>query len=171
MSASGQHMSRYVGAAAVLALLLAGCVSVRVGPDQTMDIGGTNVTLMGTEGFRPSAVTTPNPNQPNVFIVGGRIVVDQEPLRPRDESGGHPNRILVSWALDYSGNYIFPTDTAITFAGGAPAVACRRGPRNRVIGCVFAKPAVLPAQWKYNITVRNEATGAVHTLDPSVVMD
>ncbi len=160
-----------VGAAAALAVLLAGCASVRVGPEQTLDIGGTNVRLVGIEGFRPSAVTMPNPGQPNVFIVNGRIVVDQEPLRPTQELPSNPPRILVSWALDYSGNYIFPSDTAIAFAPGAPAVTCRRGPMNRVIGCVFAKPAVLPAQWKYTVTVRNEATGAVQTLDPSVVMD
>jgi hypothetical protein len=36
---------------------------------------------------------------------------------------------------------------------------------------VYTKPAALPAQWKYAITVKNDRTGVSQTLDPSMSMD
>ena len=77
---------------------------------------------------------------------------------------------MVTWALAYMGTYTFPSNTAISFASGAPTVHCERGLSNKVIGCFFPKPATLPARWKYSITVKSDS-GVSQTLDPSMEID
>ncbi|MEO8738510.1 MAG: hypothetical protein ABI537_02270 [Casimicrobiaceae bacterium] len=163
-------MKKSVVAAALLVVFVSGCTSVRVGPERPLDFGTRTVVITGIEGFSASAVTIPDAHQPNVFIIGGRIVVDQEPVRPTRELPGG-GAYLVTWALEYMGGYSFPSDTAITFGTGAPTVKCRRGAGDKVIGCVFPKPSSLPVQWKYAITVKNNSTGDMQTLDPSMSMD
>jgi len=151
----------------VLVFFLSGCASVRVGPEQQFQLLGRTITVTGTEGFLPSSVTQPNPHQPNVFMVNDKIVLDQEPVRPVVEQDGV---YQVTWALAYGGKYSFPSDTAITFASGAPSLQCVRGPRNKSINCAITKPTTLPAHWKYTITVQHDS-GATQTLDPAMYMD
>ena len=157
-------------ATALLAVFLSGCASVRVGPERTINLGTRSITVAGLDGFRPSAATLPNPSAPNVFVINGKMVIDQEPVRPivQTPDGGY----LVSWALDFGGGYSFPSNTAITFGTGAPAGwACGLGPIKKAIGCYIPKPAMLPASWKYSITITNDTTGTPQTLDPSMSID
>jgi hypothetical protein len=161
-------MKLSVLAAVLLSLLVSGCAGVRVGPEQTINFGGRSITVKGTDGFRLSAVTIPDGNAPNVFVISGRTVIDQEPVRPKEAPPGY---FAVLWALDSMGGYSFPSDTAITFGSGGPVPTCKRLPGNKVIGCLFAKPMTLPASWKYSITINNDATGVPQTLDPSMSID
>jgi hypothetical protein len=133
---------------------------VRPGPEETLRIGEETVTIRGTEGFDPGAVRAPNPNQPNVFIINGEIVVDQEPLRPGADSG---NRVVVVWALARNGDYSFPNDEAIVLLGSAqhplpPDLRCKLvGAAKKEIACKYKRTA--RAQWKYKIAVKNDRGG------------
>ncbi len=168
-STRGAIMKLSVLAAVLLSLLVSGCAGVRVGPEQRINLGARSITVKGTDGFRLSAVTVPDGNAPNVFVINGRTVIDQEPVRPKEAPPGY---FAVLWSLDYMGVYSFPSDNAITFGAGGPVPTCKRLPSAyKVIACVFAKPTTLPASWKYSITINNDATGVPQTLDPSMSID
>jgi hypothetical protein len=167
----GVPMTRNHLIAAALSLLLAGCVSVKVGPEEGIKIGDTTITMSGLEGFNAAAVRTPDPNYVLVFVnASAGIVVDQEPVRPLRPSGG---TVSITWALDAESAYAFPDDRAISFTAGEGnplpgRFACAvRQPKRKSITCAYDKPG-RPQQWKYAIRVIDRAGTELARLDPWV---
>ncbi|MCU0769163.1 MAG: hypothetical protein MUD07_07205 [Burkholderiaceae bacterium] len=80
-------MKRIAWALAVAAVL-AGCAGFERNP-----------RLPNDDGFDPGLVSRPRPTEPNVLVVGGQLVIDQEPIRiwKRDLAAG--NRVVIAWAL------------------------------------------------------------------------
>jgi hypothetical protein len=166
-------MIRSILVALLLAFVVGGC-AVRVGPPETVMVGGKTITLSGGDGFDAAAVRRPDPHNPNVFITATQtIVVDQEPVRPNMPIGG---TIYIAWGLDSQSDYSFPDNTAITFiaAYGNPVpsnFACTvRQPKKKVIVCSYDKPNQ-PQLWKYTIRVADRAGKELTKLDPWVHQD
>ena len=162
-------MKRHHSLALVLLLVLTGCASVRVGPSETIMLGGQRLTVDGQGGFDPSVVRKPDPGTPNVFVDTDGIVVDQEPIRPKRTTEKY---VYISWALDSKSEYTFPDDQAIQtqkVTGSTPPdnFVCLRGMLKKVINCRYDTPAGA-RQFKYSIRVLDKDGKPVTTLDPWV---
>ncbi len=152
-----------------LALLLAGCATIRVGPSETVALGKQTFTVPGVDGFDRTSITIPSPNSPNVFVMNNEITVDQEPLRPIANAQG---LVLIAWALDKDSTYSFANDNAITLdpnLGSTPpkdGFNCRViGAKKKMIVCAYSRTAT--ARWKYIVRVKNDQVGVDPTpLDP-----
>jgi hypothetical protein len=164
----GDHKMRMAIASAIVAVLLAACATV--GGPQTIKIGKTTLTVSGLDGYNRLAVQQPDPNGPNIFVVGNEITVDQEPVRPRPAG----NRVTVVWRLDASSDasYSFPDDDAIKFkklsAGNdLPSdLDCgTAGAKKRTFICTYTKPDT-PREWKYSVKLKNSAGSDPTPLDP-----
>jgi len=158
--------------AAALTLALTGCaMNVLVGPDQTIKVGTTTVTVAGLEGYNAFAVQTPDPNAPDVFLLGNNIAVNQEPLLPKHNQG----RVVIVWRLDASDSspYFFPDDDAVKLHAGPSNplpgdLACGAfGPRKKAFVCAYTRPET-PKQWKYTVRVKNRMGPDPTPLDPWV---
>lgn len=155
-----------------LAVALSGCATIKVvGPERTVKLGKTNVTVAGVEGYNALAVQIPDPNGPDVFLFDNNIAVNLEPLLPKAMQG----RVVIVWRLDASdaSPYFFPDDDAIKLQAGTnnplPGdLDCGAvGEKKRAFICTYTRPET-PKKWKYSIRVKNR-TGADPTpLDPWV---
>jgi hypothetical protein len=158
-------------AVVALAVLVGGCQTIRVGPEATVRLAGETITVVGSEGFDPGAVTAPNPNAPNVFIVNGQIVVDQEPLRP----GAGQGSVRIVWALARNGGYSFPNDRAIELLPG-PDSPLPQGLACGVVGAqkkeFVCKYRHARGQWKYKMAVvRDDGGPSPVPLDPWIIQN
>jgi hypothetical protein len=146
-------MKKYFAAAAAFALLLTACGGMR-----TVYTADTPRTT----GYSLAVVSPPNPTAPNVFIVSGNIVVDQEPIRPPGNQQGDP--ITIYWALEEGGIYKFQQH----------GIEIQQHPdycssvSDYVFKCAYSRPA--PGTiYKYAIRVRNSQTGNnLKDLDPTI---
>jgi hypothetical protein len=115
-------------------------------------------------GYTPF-VGPPNPTAPNVFIVAGEIVVDQEPIRPPGNQQGDP--ITIYWGLqDSSKNYFFPNN-AIEIQGH-PAFCSSGSVSDDVFKCQYNRPAP-GTPYKYKIRVKQRQGPPIHELDPTIM--
>lgn len=104
----------------------------------------------------------PNPLAPRVNVVGGQIVVDQEPMVfTRDKVNVH-----IVWQLPSDGDYSFPED-GIVFDKSAVGeiVECRRAENGLKFQCL--NKHAKPGRYKYTINVNKGKTRL--TQDPHVV--
>lgn len=155
-------------AAVAFLLALTGCATV-VGPVQSVRVGKTTVTAEGLEGYNRLAVTPADPNNPNIFVPGNAIVIDQEPLRPL-AAGRY---VTIIWRLDadHGSPYSFPDDSAITLYPGADnplpdELNCGTvGASKKVFICHYARPAS-PKKWKYRVKLKNSSGTDPEALDP-----
>jgi hypothetical protein len=163
-------MQRTILIAGLLVLGVAGC-AVRVGPPETIMVGGKSITVSGGDGFDPVAVRRPDPHNPNVFVTEAQtIVVDQEPVRPTVTIGG---TVYIAWALNAQSDYSFPDKRSITFIAGTgnplpDNFDCLvRTAKKKVILCWYDKPSQ-PQMWKYAIRVVDKSGNDLTKLDPWV---
>jgi len=113
-------------------------------------------------GYSLSQVAAPNPTAPNVLIVGNKIIVDQEPVRPPGSQQGDP--ITIYFALEEGGAYSFPQH----------GIEIREHPTfcNPVQGsiyvfaCKYRRPAP-ETVYKYTIRVKS-AEGSLRDVDPTI---
>ena len=166
-------MKRRHPIALVLLLVLTGCAAVRVGPSETITIRGKTLTVDGQGGFDPGTVRKPDPQNPNVFVGGDGIVVDQEPIRPTVVIGG---TVYIAWALDSKSDFTWPDANAIQplndSSNKPPSIppdnfACAVGKPKKVITCSYDKPAGA-RQFKYSIRVADKDRKEIARLDPWV---
>lgn len=126
-----------------------------------------SVRLADDEGFNPDFVTVPRPTLPNVFVLNGHLVVDQEPIRiwRRDMVDG---RVVIAWALSAKSSTKWPSaDKAITFKPVPSGLRCQvRGAQQRVLACSF--PYESRAQYKYTLTAQDGSI-LLPPLDPTIV--
>jgi hypothetical protein len=167
-------MKRLYPIAFVLLLVLTGCAGVRVGPSETITIGGKTITIDGQGGFDPTKVTKPDPHNPNVFVGTDGIVVDQEPIRPTKWDDGW---VYISWALDASSGNTWPDNDAIhavtdanSYPPSNPPVdfGCGVVKPRKVITCSYKKPQGA-RQFKYSIRIADKDGNEIARLDPWVV--
>jgi len=117
-----------------------------------------------TKGFSLTLVAAPNPTAPNVFIVGDKIVVDQEPVRPPGTLQGDP--ITIYYALAEGGSYVFP-EHGVEIKGHPDFCSPISGSKY-VFRCAYSRPAP-DTVYKYIIRVKNETTGTtLKDLDPTI---
>jgi hypothetical protein len=157
-------MKRIAWALAVTAAL-AGCAGLERNP-----------RLPSDGGFDPGLVSRPRPTEPNVFVVGGQLVIDQEPIRiwKRDLAAG--NRVVIAWALPAgSAAGWLPNPPEARRPGPHPSVKIEpeppklecgaRGAARKVLVCSF--DYVSHARYKYTLTA--DSGGKPLVLDPFIV--
>jgi hypothetical protein len=125
--------------------------------------------LPDDKGFDPDAVHAPRPTLPNVFVVDGHLVVDQEPIRisRRDARDG---KVTIAWALSARSTARWPArERAITIRndkGQTPkdwSCAVSRG--EKVLSCSYT---FAPGAFKYTLQVRDGSID-LPALDPYIV--
>ena len=116
-----------------------------------------------TRGFSQAFVAAPNPTAPNVLIVGNKIVVDQEPVRPPGNQPEDP--ITIYFALPEGGPYTFPTHgIEIT---GHPNFCNPVTGSVYVFVCKYRRPAP-DTIYKYVIRVKQDQGPPLKDLDPTI---
>lgn len=104
-----------------------------------------------------------NPEAPRVNVIGGIIVVDQEPIVfTRDKVNVH-----IVWRLPHGGEYTFNPKMGIQIEreGTGEIVDCRPAENGYKFQCLNRHTK--PGRYKYTINVLKGATPL--TLDPQVV--
>lgn len=151
-------MKRKAGWLLIGALAASGCAVV----------SGPGGRLPDDQGFDPVVVRAPHPKLPNVFVVGGYLVVDQEPIRlwkrDYDEKSG---TVRIEWALAANSDTQWPTEGAIAFSPNPKGHSCVvRGKNMKVLSCTL--PYVEHARYKYTLKVVGEKVKPP-PLDPNIV--
>jgi hypothetical protein len=160
-------MNRKLLLAGFLSVVLTGCQSPggdkTEGSERQQFFTEAWPRLVGYSRFR--ILVAPNPTAPNVFIVNGKIVVDQEPVRPPGNQQGDP--ITIYFALEQGGNWVFP----------AHGIEIQNHPNfcNPVTDYVFLCKYLRPIPdmiYKYTIRVVDKSTTPptkLKDLDPTVM--
>ena len=147
--------------------LLAGTLAVS-GCTVITEPGGR---LPDDQGFDPVVVRTPRPTLPNVFVINGQLVVDQEPIRlwRRDYEVNKDKRtetVKIAWALAANSDTKWPDPKlAITFRPELKAECEVRGTGSKVLECTL--PYRSMATYKYTLRAIDGKSTLV--LDPNIV--
>ncbi len=138
---------------------------------------GCAVTVVGKggrlpddKGFDPDAVHAPHPTLPNVFIVNGHLVVDQEPIRISGKDVGSDKKVRIAWALSARSSARWPdADKAITIRnakGDKPADwICSVAKTEKILSCNYS---FSPGTYKYTLSARDGKLD-LPPLDPYIV--
>lgn len=134
-----------------------------------------NPRLANDDGFDPGRVSRPRPTAPNVFVVDGHLVIDQEPIRIWKKDLAAGNRVVIGWALP-AGSAVgwLPNPPEGRRPGPHPSVKIEpeppklecgaRGAARKVLVCSFDYVSL--ARYKY--TLRAEDGGKPLVLDPFI---
>jgi len=133
-------------------------------------VAGKAGRLPGEKGFDPDAVHAPRPTLPNVFVVNGHLVVDQEPIRISGKDVGEDKKVHISWALSARGPERWPPpDKAIAIRnakGDKPADwACAVAKTEKILSCRYT---FSPGAYKYTLSARDGDID-LPPLDPYIV--
>ena len=123
--------------------------------------------LPNDQGFDPVVVRAPRPTLPNVFVMNGHLVVDQEPIRLwlRDYDKERKT-VKIAWALAANSETKWPDPKlAITFRPELKAECEVRGKGSKVLEC--ALPYRSMATYKYTLRAIDGKSTLV--LDPNIV--
>ena len=112
-------------------------------------------------GYSSAHVTAPNPTAPNIFVVGNRIVVDQEPIRPPGNQQDDP--VTIYFGLEEDGGYTFPEDGVVI---RDHRDYCRRASAY-VFKCSYRRPAP-GTKFKYTIHLKSTTGTPPDDLDPTI---
>ena len=141
-------------------LVLSGCTMFHHHPHDGR--ANPDNELARREGFDARLVAQPQPNDVNVFIVDSKIIVGQEPVRPRGDSS-----VQIWWILDKSSPYKFPAN-GIEFAKGPDELKCGlQGISGKVFICKYKRPAS-GTRYKYTVRVMDGSGKLLEELDPWV---
>lgn len=130
-------------------------------------ITGPAGRLPDDQGFDPVVVRTPRPTLPNVFVINGQLVVDQEPIRLwlRDYDKERKT-VQIAWALAANSETKWPDPKlAITFRPELKAECEVRGASSKVLECTL--PYRQKATYKYTLRAIDGKSSLV--LDPNIV--
>jgi hypothetical protein len=124
--------------------------------------------LADDEGFNPDLVLPPRPTFPNVFVLNGHLVVDQEPIRIWRRDVGGDGRVVIAWALSAKSSTKWPAVAkAVAFKPEPARLSCEvRGAQAKVLACSF--PYESHAKYKYTLTAQDGNT-LLPPLDPYIV--
>lgn len=106
---------------------------------------------------------TMDPSNPQVSVVDGKIVVDQETIR----FGKDKRNVKITWQLPPDSKYTFPKDGIVINDAGDEFPDCHQEQNGLRFACMnkHSKPG------KYKYTIKVEGSPAVPPLDPVVVND
>lgn len=155
-SKTGENVNKSLFIGGALALVLTACAA------GTQKIY-TDKSGRG-EGFSSAFVTQPNPTAPNIFIVAGKIVIDQEPIRPPGDREGDP--IAIYWALEQGGSYTFPQHGVEI--KGHPTFCSPVTGTDYVFSCKYRRPAP-DTIYQYTVRVKDRSGRPIRDLDPSIM--
>jgi hypothetical protein len=130
-------------------------------------ISGPAGRLPNDQGFDPAVVRTPRPTLPNVFVMNGQLVVDQEPIRLwlRDYDK-EKKTVKIAWALAANSETKWPDrKVAIAFRPELKAECEVLGAGRKVLECTL--PYRQKATYKYTLRAIDGNTTLV--LDPEIV--
>ncbi len=130
-------------------------------------ISGPGGRLPDDQGFDPVAVRTPRPTLPNVFVMNGHLVVDQEPIRLWLRDYDKETRtVKIAWALAANSETKWPDPkVAISFRPELKAKCDVRGAGSKVLVCTL--PYSPLARYKYTLRAIDGKSTLV--LDPEIV--
>jgi hypothetical protein len=151
-------MNRTAGFSLAAALLVSAC--------SVLSDGGR---LPDDGGFDPAIVRAPRPTHPNVFVMNGYLVVDQEPIRILGREL-KDKKVTIAWALPAGSPTRGPeADKAITVRnakGDKPADwGCTVAKTGKVLSCSYTFG---PGAYKYTLTARGGEKDPP-PLDPYIV--
>lgn len=131
-------------------------------------ITGQGGRLPDDQGFDPAVVRAPRPTLPNVFVMNGHLVVDQEPIRLwlRDYDK-ETKTVKIAWALAANSDAQWPDPrVAIAFEPKLEPPCEVRGARRKVLVCTL--PYKQKAAYKYTLRVLDDKVKPP-PLDPNIV--
>ncbi len=150
-------MKRFISIAIAPVVLLAACAEVPLRPPLSGEARLLN-------GFDLTTTGVPNPHQPNVFVVGKKLVIDQEPIVIEY----HESPVTIAWALAAGSDNTFASNEAISVDVNDKKVSnfkCRvNGKAAKSISCTYSVNQ--EGTIKYTIKVKS-AAGEV-SLDPFI---
>ena len=152
-------MKRTAGWLLVGALAVSGCAIV----------SGPGGRLPDDEGFDPVVVRAPQPTLPNVFVMNGHLVVDQEPIRLWLRDYDKEKRtVRIAWALAANSDTQWPDAQRGDRFKPGPTDVRLRGPRRGQEGSCVHSPVRAPRQVQVHAEGdrREEARSS---LDPNIV--
>jgi hypothetical protein len=123
--------------------------------------------LPNDQGFDPVVVRAPRPTLPNVFVMNGHLVVDQEPIRLwlRDYDKERKT-VKIAWALAANSETKWPdAKLAIAFRPELKVECEVRGTGSKVLECTL--PYRQRATYKYTLRAIDGKSTLV--LDPEIV--
>lgn len=131
-------------------------------------VAGPGGRLPDDQGFDPVVVRAPRPTLPNVFVMNGHLIVDQEPIRLWLRDYDNEKRtVKVAWALAANTDTRWPEPRdAITFSPDPKAACVVRGAGRKVLECTL--PYRSKASYKYTLKVLDEKIKPP-PLDPNIV--
>jgi hypothetical protein len=132
-------------------------------------VSGPGGRLPDDQGFDPLVVRTPQPTLPNVFVVKGQLVVDQEPIRLwLSDYDKEKRTVNIAWALAANSDAQWPKpEEAIVFSPPAEKHSCEvRGAGRKVVVCTLQYKKL--ATYKYTLKVISKS-GNPLALDPNIV--
>jgi len=136
-------------------------------------VSGPGGRLPDDKGFDPVVVRAPQARLPNVFVINGQLVVDQEPIRLwlRDydvDKDKRPVAVKIAWALAANSDAQWPRpEEAIAFRPALEKHPCEvRGADRKVLVCTI--PYRKLATYKYTLKVTGERVSPL-PLDPNIV--
>ncbi len=156
-------MNRTAGLSLAAALAVSACAIVSDGGGRLPDDGG----------FDPVLVRAPRPTLPNVFVMNGYLVVDQEPIRIRGRDF-KDKKVTIAWALPAGSLTRWPdADKAISIRnakGDRPADwRCTVARTGKVLSCSYTFGV---GDYKYTLTAKGgdkEGDKDPPPLDPYIV--
>jgi hypothetical protein len=151
-------MKRSAGWLLVGAVAVSGCAVV----------SGPGGRLPDDQGFDPILVRAPRPTLPNVFVVNGYLVVDQEPIRLwlRDYDS-EKRTVKIAWALAANSDTHWPEPKDAIAFSPEPKRSCEvRGAGRKVLECTLLYER--HARYKYTLKVIGEKIKPP-PLDPNIV--
>lgn len=130
-------------------------------------VSGPGGRLPDDKGFDPVVVRAPHPTLPNVFVLNGQLVVDQEPIRIWLRDYDKERRtVRIAWALAADSETKWPeAKEAIAFVPDPKASCEVRGAGRKILECTLRYER--HAKYKYTL----KATDGKNTLplDPNIV--
>ncbi len=130
------------------------------------------------KGFDPVVVRAPRPTLPNVFVVNGHLVVDQEPIRLwLSDYDKEKRTVKIAWALAANSDTQWPEPKEAIAFSPEPKRHCEvRGASRKVLECTL--PYERHARYKYTLKAstgrsaagtgpRNRQHGIAHGLRTS----
>lgn len=131
-------------------------------------VSGPGGRLPDDRGFDPVVARAPHPKLPNVFVLNGQLVVDQEPIRLWLRDYDKERRtVRIEWALaaNSESQWLKPEE-AIVFRPDPKGRQCEvRGAGRKVLACTL--PYERGASYKYTLKATDGKTTLV--LDPNIV--
>lgn len=125
-------------------------------------VAAASALLLAACGSNVQEVKKMDPSNPQVSVVGGKIVVDQDTIRFEKEK----QDIKITWHLPKDSKYIFPSDGIVIKDPGDEFPDCKVEPNEK--GLKFSCMNKHKKSGTYKYTIKVDGSPAVPPLDPII---